>query len=105
MPSHMHLLILINGQRLPDFMRDFKKFVAQQSMKNLGILDRPIWQEGYDRQVIYSEEAFRTKVEYIHNNPVKQGLVRQAHDWIWSSAAAYAGDLNGPLSVWKDWDF
>jgi putative transposase len=28
---------------------------------------------------------------YIHNNPVRRGLVTRAEDWPWSSAAAWAG--------------
>jgi len=105
MPTHIHLLILINGKRLSGFMRDFKKFVAQRSMINLGILEKPIWQRGYDRQAIYSEKVFRIKVKYVHHNPVKAGLVRHTHDWKWSSAKAYTGDAEGPLNVWTDWVF
>lgn len=28
---------------------------------------------------------------YIHNNPVRRGLVESATDWAWSSARQYAG--------------
>jgi hypothetical protein len=31
------------------------------------------------------------KVEYIHLNPVRRGLVRHATDWKWSSVHEYAG--------------
>jgi putative transposase len=31
------------------------------------------------------------RLDYIHQNPVKAGFVRQAEDWLWSSAADYAG--------------
>ena len=30
-------------------------------------------------------------IDYIHNNPVRRGLVRHATDWLWSSARFYAG--------------
>jgi hypothetical protein len=30
-------------------------------------------------------------VNYIHNNPVKRGLVEDPLDWPWSSARWYAG--------------
>jgi hypothetical protein len=30
------------------------------------------------------------KVAYIHNNPVKAGLVEVAEDWLFSSAAWYS---------------
>ncbi len=31
------------------------------------------------------------KLEYIHMNPVKEGLVAEAHHYAYSSAGAYAG--------------
>lgn len=34
---------------------------------------------------------------YIHNNPVKAGLVAKAEDWLYSSAADYAGLRKGTL--------
>ena len=35
--------------------------------------------------------------EYIHQNPVKAGLVTQETDWEFSSARDYAGMRNGKL--------
>ena len=29
------------------------------------------------------------KINYIHNNPVEAGLVKQPHEWIYSSASNY----------------
>ena len=31
------------------------------------------------------------KLEYIHMNPVKEGLVAEAHHYVYSSAGAYVG--------------
>ncbi len=41
----------------------------------------------------YSQLCFN----YIHQNPVKAGLVKQSADWEFSSAADYAGLRNGKL--------
>jgi len=30
-------------------------------------------------------------IEYIHNNPVRRGLVSRAEDWKWSSAGWHEG--------------
>ena len=38
-----------------------------------------------------SNEAIAASLEYIHNNPAKRGLCREAVDWKWSSARHYAG--------------
>jgi len=38
------------------------------------------------------------KVEYIHLNPVRAGLVERAEDWPWSSVRDYAGNLSAVAS-------
>jgi putative transposase len=103
MPSHIHLLIFIDGTNLADFMRDFKKFTAQKAIKELGMEGGNIWMPRYDRVTMNSENIFRQKLEYIHNNPVKAGLRKKGSDWNWSSAADYETNNNGLVPVWKDW--
>lgn len=41
-----------------------------------------------------SEFATRAKVEYLHLNPVKAGLVKRPEDWPWSSVHDYTGSVN-----------
>jgi hypothetical protein len=50
------------------------------------------WQTGggYDRSLITPEDV-REKIEYLHNNPVRRGIVATATDYEWSSARWYAG--------------
>jgi hypothetical protein len=38
-------------------------------------------------------------IEYIHNNPVRRGLVERATDWVWSSARFYAGETAVPIRM------
>jgi putative transposase len=38
---------------------------------------------------ICTEQKLREKLDYIHNNPVKAGLVDRADQWRWSSARWY----------------
>jgi len=105
MPSHVHLLLLIDGKDLANFVRDFKKYVSQKALKDIGIRDWNIWVAGYDRQVIYSEDVFRTKWDYIHNNPVRGGFVGDPVDRRWSSAADYFSVKGGLIPIWKEWMF
>jgi len=101
MPSHLHLVIAINGTVLSEFMRDLKKYTAQKSLAELCGTNN-IWQQRYDRQVIITEKVLLTKIQYIHHNPVKAGLVDSPGKWPWSSAIDYAGGM-GPIPIWKDW--
>ena len=48
-----------------------------------------IWQEGVHPELVTSTEMFTQKAEYIHNNPVKRGLVESPECWRYSSARNY----------------
>jgi putative transposase len=42
------------------------------------------WRRRYYDFNVYSEKRFREKLDYMHMNPVKRGLVNHSHDWLWS---------------------
>jgi putative transposase len=44
-----------------------------------------IWQREYWDRFIRDEKHFNNAIEYIHDNPVKAGLVKSPKDWQWSS--------------------
>lgn len=98
------MVISLRGNLLAGLMRDFKKFTTQKTIKDI-VGGGKIWQDRYDRQVIYTEKVLTRKIDYIHHNPVKAGLVDKPEDWYYSSAADYAGREKGPVLVWKDWRF
>jgi len=45
---------------------------------------------------LWSNKVIDEKIDYVHNNPVEEGLVFRAEDYLYSSAADYAGE-NGIL--------
>ena len=45
-----------------------------------------VWQEGSHPQAVMSDEIMLQKLEYLHNNPVKRGLVASPEHWRYSSA-------------------
>ena len=47
------------------------------------------WQPKYYSFEIYGQAKLLEKLKYIHENPVRHGLVEQAIDWKWSSARWY----------------
>ena len=61
-----------------------------------------VWQEGSHPQMIQNETMIRQKIDYIHQNPVKSGLVDDPVKWEYSSAANYAGN-QGFLKVEREW--
>ncbi len=48
-----------------------------------------VWQEGYHPKMILTDDEFGQKINYIHNNPVKKGLVNQPEEWKYSSHRNY----------------
>lgn len=51
--------------------------------------ERGIWQRRFWEHLIRDPDDFDAHVDYIHNNPVKHGLVAHPDDW--------------PYSTWHDW--
>ncbi|MEP0767317.1 MAG: transposase [Fimbriimonadia bacterium] len=97
MPEHLHLLArLPPGRTAASVMRSMKSRSAaillpmcRQEMDSLQPSvhgRRAFWQEGFRSVPVYSEDDAIVKVAYIHNNPVKRGLVRSAEEYRWSSA-------------------
>jgi REP element-mobilizing transposase RayT len=103
MPSHLHLVLVIDGKSLGPFMRDFKKYLAQKVAADFGIRANRLWMPRYDRVAITSRSILRSKIEYVHNNPVKAGLCTDPAAWPWSSAHFYLNGEPGRLPVHAEW--
>jgi len=116
MSNHIHLVASVeNGFSLSAFVRDCKKFTSNaitELIENSGVESRRQWilhqfkyyaslhtrNEKYqlwdqdNHFVELSSPAFtQQKIEYIHQNPVRAGLVYRAEDYIYSSSSNYAG--------------
>ncbi len=55
-------------------------------------------QLGNHAEEIYSEKFLWTKLDYIHHNPVRAGIVCKPQDYVYSSASNYV-DGNGIIDV------
>jgi putative transposase len=90
MPSHIHMIVghSDGGPALSAFVQSFKSLSARRLFPNR----KGIWQRRFDDVVILTEDVFRTKLNYIHQNPVKAGLVAEASDWLFSSARDWLSD-------------
>jgi len=71
-------------------MRNVKSFSAKQIREELGLVG-PVWQSRFHDRGIRTKDQFRQAAEYIHNNPVKAGLVDNPENHKFSSAAAILG--------------
>ena len=114
--NHLHLAV--SSDSLSQVIRDFKRHTAKQILaaaqqdNKLWLLKQleffkggykvesqhQVWQEGVHPQAITTEDMLRQKLDYIHYNPVKIGLVDRPEDWRYSSARNYLGQ-DGVLEI------
>ena len=60
--------------------------LSYHRLKHKSESEHQIWQKGSHPQAIVSDEMMEQKLEYLHNNPVKRGLVASPEHWRYSSA-------------------
>ena len=56
-----------------------------------------VWQDRYHDFNVYSDKKIEEKLVYMHNNPVKAELVKEATDWMYSSARFWL--LGKPVGI------
>jgi REP element-mobilizing transposase RayT len=95
MPNHVHIVVhLIEPHTLSTVIKGWKSFTTRRINETLGRRGS-LWQiESWDR-FIRNQEHYDAAIAYVHNNPVKAGLVSRPDDWPWSSAR-YAAEHGGP---------
>ena len=106
MPDHFHLLVgtskepsealrYVNGitsRRVIDYL---KKGNFESSLQKLRRAEAErqhkysLWDHHPNLKRITDEGVFMQKVHYIHNNPVRAGLVERAEDYLWSSVRCW----------------
>lgn len=118
MPEHVHLLIRPTDGRVSALMRRIKSLSARRIVdslksakdaRSLAALKMRsagrrrhgyrIWQQGFHAVPLWSDWMVRKKIDYMHANPLRKGLVASAKEYPWSSFCAYHGLGNVGLSV------
>ncbi len=123
MSNHIHMIVQSEDGKLSDLIRDFKKFTARTILNKIQIepesrrdwmLQRfalatqshsrnknyQFWKYGNHPEEIYTNEFMWSKLDYIHLNPVRAGLVEKASHYIYSSASNYVNNTS-LLSITK----
>ena len=110
MTNHVHLIARAEeGDLLSDILRDFKKFTSKAVLKAINENQREsrkewllkqfetekgnrFWRADNQPVELWSNAVIAQKLNYIHQNPVEEGLVFRAEDYVYSSATDYAGN-------------
>ncbi|MGE0090132.1 MAG: hypothetical protein AB7S50_11750 [Bacteroidales bacterium] len=78
--------------------RDWLKVVFEYHGKFKKNQTNQIWTHENHAEHILSQKFIEQKINYIHNNPVKAGIVEKPEDYLYSSARNYAG-MEGIIDV------
>ena len=109
MSNHIHTIWTAMNNNLSDIIRDFKTFTGAignepesrrdwlshmfrfYANKTLANDNFKVWTGNNHPEEIHSQSFLRTKMNYIHQNPVRAGLVAEPSHYLYSSAADYEG--------------
>ncbi len=95
MSTHYHFLVLSADARLSEAMRfGIGKFTRLKNKRD--DRDGPLFRGRFNSIAIDSDAHLIQAMRYIHLNPVEAGMVTEASDWLWSSAAVYLGGAPRP---------
>ena len=122
MTNHIHLIARAKeNYKLSDIIWDFKKLLLinyliilashlkvevigclkdlnLQPASMVEIVNTQIWTHENHAIELHSIEFIEQKLNYIHNNPVRVGIVNKPEDYIFSSARNYSG-LEGKIEI------
>ena len=87
MPDHVHLFV--RGDRsftLSSWIGGLKRAMCVALLKETQATRLPpqrtaLWQPGFFDHILRSDESYAEKWNYVRNNPVRAGIVRNAGDW------------------------
>lgn len=112
MSNHVHC-VLSTDSNLSDIVRDFKKHTSKQILKTIKIEQESrkdwmlmvfkyfakfnkrteeyqVWTHENHAIELSNNELINSKINYIHQNPVRAGIVENDFDYLYSSARNFA---------------
>ena len=121
MSNHIHCILSARNDNLSDILRDFKRHTASKilaliqspkesrrdwmlkrfefsALSNARNGNHQFWHHDNHAEVLTTLPFTVQKLDYIHLNPVRAGLVEKPEDWLYSSARNYLG-LEGVMDV------
>ena len=124
MSNHFHIIASAeDNHSLAGTIRDIKKFTSNKLLKAIATNPQEsrrewmmkvfeydgshnnsnerfqFWQQGLHPIELSTDAMFFERFNYVHENPVKAGLVRQPQDYVYSSAIDHYENRKGLLSL------
>lgn len=123
MTNHVHLIISSNTNKIEDIVRDLKKYTSKQIItairenptesrkewmmnlfsyagkNNNNNKDHQFWKQDYHPIELNTAERSKERLDYLHENPVRSGLVWEPWHYKYSSAIDYYTNEHGLLKI------
>ncbi len=123
MTNHIHLIISSSKNKIAEIVRDIKKYTSRQIIEliiqnpqesrkewilnifsfvgkgNKSNKDYQFWQQDYHPIELNTNEKLIQRLVYLHENPVRSGLVWEAWHYKYSSAIDYYSNEKGLLKI------
>ena len=115
LPEHLHIIITPKiAKEYSNIIKDIKSYFSKhceeryynhlyQSISRIKKGYKAVWQKRFYEHTIRDERDYKTRLDYIHFNPVKHNLANKAKDWEYSSFNKFV--KNGIYNInWGDFD-
>ena len=123
MTNHVHLIISSHDNKIADIVRDIKKFTSRQIIElvaqnpkesrkawmlnifsfvgkgNKSNTNYQFWKQDYHPVELNTNEILEQRLLYLHENPVRAGLVWEPWHYKYRSAIDYYTSENGLLKI------
>ena len=91
LPDHWHAILY------PPYPLTVSQAMKAVKLSSMILINRrrgeaaELWQRCFFDRALRTVKEYNEKVEYLHLNPVRRGLVSIPQDWRWSSVLEYSG--------------
>lgn len=93
MDNHVHLLVKAELGELSVAIKKLNvKYAMQYNYHNKRV--GHLFQDRYKSEAIHTEPYLIQVIRYIHNNPVKAGIIQKAEEYPWSSYREFLGKID-----------
>jgi len=123
MTSHVHMIIGTQANKMEDILRDMKRHTSEKlreaiaanskesrrewmlwmmqraGQKNSNNKDFQFWQQDNHPVELTTKEMIDQRIDYLHKNPVKAGLVWEPADYKYSSGIDYYKQEKGLIEI------
>lgn len=92
MNNHVHMIVRVAKEPLGSTIR----FAASQYSRKINLQRQRtghLFERRHSASLVQEDSYLKGLIRYIHNNPVRAGMVNAMDHYRWSSHLAYAGEL------------